>query len=604
MSADLFNEFAQPKPSQRPSPQNSHPSFTAEPFSFSPTTSASQPIQHIDPFFSASLAPVKSEGQQSQQPWPALQQTTNPDPWGSLTESFPAGISSQNKVNNDDDDDDGWGDFESADNSSKPTPQPLNAAPQTLTASYSSRKPLQHPAIGRTRIVRAPTIELMTNSLIDIPGLNNLPDEVRSPPWMRTSFEQQKKQAPKVTPPKPPFKSSTPDPNVLFDADDFAGKADNEDEGDDFGDFEIVASPAGTTAGFVTNEFGPPAKAKRNPPQLLSALNLNGPVSPYPQAPKSPSFHDRNPFPGLGVKTPTELVRPADNPQTSPITAWPTLDNRGSAGSTGAGDDWGAFDDFLDDPRPSKDCRDSKDADGNWDWDADDIKSPESAKSRPSKTAARSPPTNIPPPSILLSIFPQLIGEANTFLYKPVGGQAFPIKNRILSDPKTIEYLRGYLLLATVAARIIAGRKLRWHRDKFLSQSMSISAAGSKGMKLAGIDKTQAAREDREAADIMDIWKENIGRLRSSIAAANTSTKNTAPQLKIPGLQENMPIQTAKAVPTAPKACFICGLKRDERVLHVDHEVEDSFGEWWSDHWGHTTCKRFWLEHEVALRQR
>ncbi|KAJ3502922.1 hypothetical protein NM208_g16619 [Fusarium decemcellulare] len=35
-------------------------------------------------------------------------------------------------------------------------------------------------------------------------------------------------------------------------------------------------------------------------------------------------------------------------------------------------------------------------------------------------------------------------------------------------------------------------------------------------------------------------------------------------------------------VPTAPKACIICGLKREERVAKVDYEVEDSFGECFS----------------------
>ena len=42
---------------------------------------------------------------------------------------------------------------------------------------------------------------------------------------------------------------------------------------------------------------------------------------------------------------------------------------------------------------------------------------------------------------------------------------------------------------------------------------MSISAAGSKGMKLAGIDKTQSAREDREAADVVAAWREHAKHL-------------------------------------------------------------------------------------------
>jgi len=35
-------------------------------------------------------------------------------------------------------------------------------------------------------------------------------------------------------------------------------------------------------------------------------------------------------------------------------------------------------------------------------------------------------------------------------------------------------------------------------------------------------------------------------------------------------------------------------LKRDERVARVEFGVEDSFGEWWVEHWGHRTCRNFW----------
>lgn len=171
-------------------------------------------------------------------------------------------------------------------------------------------------------------------------------------------------------------------------------------------------------------------------------------------------------------------------------------------------------------------------------------------------------------------------------------------------------FLRGYLALATVAARIIAGRRLRWHRDKFLSQSMTISAAtgGKGGMKLAGIDKSQSAREDREAADVAVAWKDVVGRLRTAVAAANAAIAKDAAALgrplKVPELAETMRVETVKGAITAPKACVVCGLKRDERVARVDFEVEDSFGEWWVEFWGHRECRNFWVEHEVALRSR
>jgi hypothetical protein len=222
------------------------------------------------------------------------------------------------------------------------------------------------------------------------------------------------------------------------------------------------------------------------------------------------------------------------------------------------------------------------------------------------------PPTNVPPPAIILALFPALLDLADSALLKPFANQPPPLKDRVLADPKTTTFLRSYLVLATVAARVIAGRKQRWHRDKLLAQSMSISAAGGKGgMKLAGIDRTQAAREDREAADVLDVWARRVGRLRGVVAAANTALGGREKErekgkegMRVPELSGTMAVQTLKGADTAPKACFLCGLRREERIAKVDVDVEDSFHEWWIEHWGHRACRNFWTEHEVALRQR
>lgn len=138
---------------------------------------------------------------------------------------------------------------------------------------------------------------------------------------------------------------------------------------------------------------------------------------------------------------------------------------------------------------------------------------------------------------------------------------------------------------------------------------MAISASGAKGLKLAGIDKSQAAREDREALDVVDVWKTHVGKLKSAVAAANSSlaeSKDTSPEalLKVPDIGERMQVTTAKGVLSALRPCVICGIKRDERVTKVDFEVEDSFGEWWVEHWGHRICRNWWKQHEQELRQR
>ncbi|KAI1143839.1 hypothetical protein F5Y05DRAFT_8199 [Hypoxylon sp. FL0543] len=619
MSADLFAAFedsSKPAQSKGQSPTALAQQTTSDPFSFgiSNITNTSKPAGQ----FTTSVAQKWGNERASWSgPFRNAQQPSGASGWtGAQLQS------TQPKVQADEDDDDGWGDFEVAPNTNQP---PVSSTIATAPSGSAVKEP-QNPAIGRTRVVRASTIDLLTNNLLDLDMSSAPKDGSRGSSFPQGPSKQVKQPTPRIAPSKAPDKVSNTDPNVLFDADDFDGEQEDEAGDDDFGEFETVTSPVQAAADLLSSDLSsPPATAKPTAAQLLSGLNLTEPSS-YPQAPRSPSFQDRNPFPGLAVSPPQKQEKqPANEPITSPVTAWPSLDTKKSAGADGFGDDWGAFDEIPDEQENSK----TSNTDANWDWDSVEPAQAKIAKAKASMVSSKPdesswdwdpiniktekqagepkddlPPTNVPPPSILLSVFPQLFDEANSSLYKPISGQPFSIKNRILSDPKTLEFLRGYLALATVAARIIAGRKLRWHRDKFLAQRMSISAAGSKGMKLAGVDKAQAAREDREAADVVAYWKEYVGRLRSAVATANSSIKNKAEQLKIPEISESMQIQTEKLVPTAPKACIVCGLKRNERISKVDYEVEDSFGEWWVDHWGHLACKRFWLQHENTLRQR
>jgi len=502
-------------------------------------------------------------------------------------------------------------------------------------------------------------MDLMTNNLLDF-GASSRPSTL--PPFQEQPSAAQPSQQPRPSAPK------NTDPNVLFDADDFDPDhppVEDEEDEDDFGDFETVVPPAAAaprqpapppSMDILSLDWSSPPSTSTLPPtaqprerqqppsQLLSTLNLSD-SSLYPQPPRSPSFQERNPFPGLAVTTPkaTEFSKEENPISESPVTAWPAVEEQqqappAAAKSTSFAEDWGAFDDVP----ASKSNGSKSEAPGGWDWDVvDSVKKPAASKPSTAATANQSkksaaeeeasdwswdavdseqqaeeapavaapmpdtapPPTNVPPPSILLSIFPSLFDLITTALFQPTAGQPSAVKNRILSDPKTIRFLGGYLLLAMVAARIMAGRKLRWHRDKFLAQGMAISAAGGKGgMKLAGVDKAQAAREDREAADVLSAWRQHVGRLRGTVATANAAAPSGP--LRIPELSENMAVQAAKMVPTAPRACIICGLKRDERIKGVDVDVEDSFGEWWVDHWGHRACRNFWLEHEVKLRSR
>lgn len=446
--------------------------------------------------------------------------------------------------------------------------------------------------------MRASTLDIVTNSLFDMNSLENTGSKLSGVP--ESPLPPQEAQRPKLKQPA--------DPSVLFDAQEFEleggeGEDDDDfDDDDDFGDFETVAPAPSKSAHAAAPAPAPaPARQQAAPPLTMDLLSLDDPPAPE-QAPSRPKHAHKTSGPlSFGATT------IAKSQGTSRVSKASTASNKSKASkatATVAADDgeWAAWDDFESAAAPGKkEAAKPAPSQGtdSWDWAAVDTPKPSQTPSQKARDD-QPPPINVPPPSVLLSAFPILFSTGNS-LFKPVAGQSAPIKQRILSDPKAVDFLHGYILIATTAARIIAGRKHRWHRDKILAKSMSISAAGSKGMKLAGVDKTQSVREDREAADVAAAWREHVGRLRSAVAAANSSGKTS---LKVPEIGENMSVSTAKFVPTAPKPCVICGLKREERVVKVDFEVEDSFGEWWVDHWGHRACKNFWLEHEETLRQR
>lgn len=218
------------------------------------------------------------------------------------------------------------------------------------------------------------------------------------------------------------------------------------------------------------------------------------------------------------------------------------------------------------------------------------------------------PPSNVPPPSILLLLivenFQSLLLEIKDIITLICSSK----ENQRQLDQESMREMSHRISMARAAARIIAGRKLRWKRDNHLSQSMKIGPANSGragGMKLTGIDKMENRREDGEAEEAVRTWKRHIGTLRTAVATANSRHPDL--KLVLPEIFEKMPVRTAKpseGALVAPKMCFLCGLKRDERIEKVDVKVEDSFGEWWIDHWGHVDCKTFWEEHKASLSHR
>jgi hypothetical protein len=208
-------------------------------------------------------------------------------------------------------------------------------------------------------------------------------------------------------------------------------------------------------------------------------------------------------------------------------------------------------------------------------------------------------PSNIPPPAILLQHLPGVFDELRQTATQPV--KQTPGRP---PSPRKREIALAIIQAFTVAARVIAGRTLRWKRDTILAQSMRIGPAasrgGGRGMKLAAIDKSESLKEEKEAADVVGAWGKSAHLFNSTVSKAGIQRPLMALYLSVrPRLTSGVDVLKAS------HACALCGINRDERVTQVDVNVEDSFGEYWIEHWGHRDCRDFWTTTYVhRLHQR
>lgn len=395
-------------------------------------------------------------------------------------------------------------------------------------------------------------------------------------------------------------KSSAKDPDILFDADDISDAGDAPDE-DDFGDFEDWGGSVATKAANTSNDAQPTSLG-------MDLLGLDD-VPPQPAARSAQERADTS-----------YLQTPQSNGSSRPTAA--------SAAATRLQQDNDFWDNFettaaaSKGPQPTSSQPDPDDSWADFETSAPASpppkasparKSPPQQKPTPSPSSNKNnklPPANIPQPATLLSLFPALFASADDSLFTAMSKLDLKSRSMLLSHPASHQFLRGYLAHIRVLARIIAGRKLRWKRDQRLSQSMRIgpAAAGGKGgMKLAGLDKAEVAKEDREVLDTVRLYRAQVAKLRSAVTAASSAPG--LPKLpSAPDIQDPMPVKALKQSEggiTAREACALCGLKREERVVKIDDGVEDSFGEWWVQGMSmHVQCKNFWEEFERRLKSR
>ena len=209
-------------------------------------------------------------------------------------------------------------------------------------------------------------------------------------------------------------------------------------------------------------------------------------------------------------------------------------------------------------------------------------------------------PTNIPPPSILLPWLSQICTSLTATSNLP--SHSAPPKPPTPTQIQTLHLL---------TSRILAARTQRWRRDTLLSQSLRISdissstSAGGKsssagGMKLSSLSKSENAREAREAAETLGVWNSAVPYFSSILRKANLPTYKLTLTLPL----AIKPLASSQGGTTAAYFCPVCGMRREERVVGVDEASEDVFGEFWTEGWGHTACKRGWEDWSGLLRQR
>ncbi len=542
------------------------------------------------------------------------------------TNSHPARAETS-KSNQFDNDFDAWGDFESPASPPRSSPKRprrkaynglhINSG-HTYASSEANTGRLQRPVPSPNRL-RAATQDFFSGKIIEIVERSDPAQRVDIPkPTPFTTVVNRKQNA-----------SHTPDPDVLFDADNLS-----ESEDDDFGDFESAPPPQpepDAQPDLVGLEMSP---GMNETTRTILELSLN-----HDKQRKKPIHQERNLFEKI-ISSPKPAPESRSSRTQSPFTPWPSYGEPGkkvqarrksplkTAPKQPSWDDpiepihpktVAANDDLWDwgeETGPREKAREIKvkpaptkaptpapvdDLDDTWAWDAVDAPA---QKQEPSMKRDHSPPTNVPPPSVLMTIFPEVLKSLQPKLLGP------GFKNRVFSDPAALDELKSYLSIGVVAAHVVAGRKFRWKRDTILSQSMRIGQAGAggrSGMKLTGVDKTETAREDRETGDLVCVWNDQVGRLRAAVAIANLAIHDHVEHLVVSEIQETMPVMTAtldEGALTAPKYCVLCGLKREERVFKIDSRVEDSFGEWWVDHWGHRACRDFWLKYSDKLKHR
>lgn len=244
--------------------------------------------------------------------------------------------------------------------------------------------------------------------------------------------------------------------------------------------------------------------------------------------PPSPSFQELNGPLELSIPPEAGHATPVDQKpeESTPITAWPSY-GRDRAKSFGKplplspytdDDEWGDFEGDAEPQhvvseraknQPSEVHSSRKGQVKQNDTLLDLLDSPKTttlpAGELPKLMAISTiepPPSNIPPPSILLSVVAKICNSLSTEIRDIVSSSSTALmQDGLVAGSPHLEKLFGAQAVINASARILAGRKLRWKRDTHLAQSMRIGTANTgkaNGMKLPESTERRIAEKTKK----------------------------------------------------------------------------------------------------------
>ncbi|OAL35629.1 hypothetical protein AYO20_05010 [Fonsecaea nubica] len=377
----------------------------------------------------------------------------------------------------------------------------------------------------------------------------------------------------------PLWQRDTGGSDILFDAE-------QPDVGDEFGDFE--------TAGDSTTDLNKTGQADSLRHEGVMSTKAIGPEPLILDLPDTIGLLDNPSHPETKVSQTLGAQRTLSGTEPTEIGKQPSWD-----------DDWGDFEETESQPLPPLTTEvKAQPSDDDWEPIEDNVphsmqqtiypQPPTSRKDNACETETQSRdqtltyerPSNVPPPSSLLQLLSSVFGsihESNA--------------DSVLSKS---ELASKVLLIFRVSSRIVAGRTLRWKRDTVLAQSVRIGQSGkSGGMKLAAVNKSETTKEERETEEMIRDWSSYLHEFNSILAQAEVPPcrmrLSSTPPIKRLGTTH---------LPDMSKPCALCALKRTERLKDVDADVDDLFGEFWVEHWGHKDCFDFWYSYKDMLKHR